>query len=456
MKILRLAAENFKRLKAIEITPDGNVVRITGRNGAGKSSALDAIWAALGGEKVAPSMPIRQGEKTAEVNIDLGEFMVRRRWTASGSSIEVSNGTAAFKSPQKMLDELIGKLSFDPLAFAGKKAADQRADLLALLGIGDQLAAIEVERKKAFEDRTLVNRDVKTLEGQLAGTPAVEAPAEEVSVAAAMEDLRKARAVANDVESQRRRIAGYKTEISQKEARRAAIVAEIELLNAELEMNGKNVQEAKALVEFADKENEKVQIPDLAAIEARIAGADATNQKVRQAKARQDLQKRLEATRKTAEDLTRQVEAAEAKKTQLVAAAPLPVSNLGFSDAGVTFKGVPLEQCAASERLKVSVAVAMALNPRLRVILVRDASLLDAANLKMIEDLAKARDFQVWVERVEEAGKVGVYIEDGSVTSVDGVTTLVVPPKPPAGGFSDESEYSEGPDSRPAPEAKAG
>jgi predicted ATP-dependent endonuclease of OLD family len=430
MKILRLAAENFKRLRAIEITPDGNIVRITGKNGAGKSSALDAIWAALAGEKAAPPMPIRKGEASAEVNIDLGEFMVRRRWTASGSTIEVSAGSAAFKSPQKMLDQLIGTLSFDPLAFAGKKAAEQRADLLALLGIGDKLAMIEAERKKAFEDRTLINRDTKNLEGQLAGTPAVDAPAEEISITAAMDELKAARAVVAQRDVKLDAVRQAKQKADQMREREKALDERAKEFQRQAEAMAKELIAISVQEDQCEQQAKKLQleadaivIPDVAAIEAKIAGADATNQKVRQLKARQDLQRKLEATKKSADALTDAVAAAEKKKTDLVAASPLPVSNLGFSEAGVTFKGVPLEQCAASERLKVSVAVAMAINPRIRVILIRDASLLDSGNLKMLEELAKARDFQLWLEEVDESGKVGVYIEDGAVATVDGVPT---------------------------------
>lgn len=440
MKILRLAAENFKRLRAVEIVPDGNVVRITGRNGAGKSSALDAIWAALGGERVSPPVPIRQGEERAEVNIDLGEILVRRRWTTSGSSIEVSNGKATFKSPQKLLDELVGKLCFDPLAFANAKPADQRASLLGLLGIEDRLAVVEAERKDAFDQRTQVNRDLKALEGQLAGTPHVEAPAEEVSVAALMEELRSARgqqeeraalmAVADRHDAKSTQLANNSS---------AAILEAEDLEKQAKDLRAEAAEFTRSSQAFAAEAGEvrkkamEVLVPDVASVEARIAGAEGTNQKVRQAKARLDLQRRVNATRKSSESLSEAVAAAERKKTELVATSPLPVVGLGFSEAGVTFNGVPLEQCSASERLKVSVAVAMALNPRLKVILVRDASLLDSANLRVLEELAKARDFQVWVEQVEESGKVGVFIEDGAVSAVDGI------PAP-----------------QPAPEAKAG
>lgn len=440
MKIVRLEASNFKRLRAVEIKPDGNVVRITGRNGAGKSSALDAIWAALGGERVSPPVPIRQGEERAEVNIDLGEILVRRRWTAAGSSIEVSNGKATFKSPQKLLDELVGKLCFDPLAFANAKPADQRASLLGLLGIEDRLAVVEAERKDAFDQRTQVNRDLKALEGQLAGTPAVDAPSEEVSVAALMEELKAARGKDFDRKTTFDRAGGLEAESNRLHGDKHRMRKEAEELEKKAAELRKKADEFEveagrrsSLAASARREADAIAVPDIAAIESKIAGADATNQKVRQAKARLDLQKRLEATRKSAETLTEAIAAAEKKKTELVATSPLPVVGLGFSEAGVTFNSVPLEQCSASERLKVSVAVAMALNPRLKVILVRDASLLDSANLRVLEELAKARDFQVWVEQVEESGKVGVFIEDGAVSAVDGI------PAP-----------------QPAPEAKAG
>src|SRR5512138_480602 len=126
-KITKLEVTNFKRIRAIEIEPSGAIVQVRGRNGAGKSSCLDAIAAALGGEKLAPAEPIRRGTDCAVIRVELDDgTVVERRWTASGSTLKLmSKEGAKFDKPQKRLDDLIGRLSFDPLAFSRLPAKEQ-------------------------------------------------------------------------------------------------------------------------------------------------------------------------------------------------------------------------------------------------------------------------------------------------------------------------------------------
>ena len=93
------------------------------------------------------------------------------------------------------------------------------------------------------------------------------------------------------------------------------------------------------------------------------------------------------------------------------------VDGLGFDDDGVTYQGVPFSQASASEQIRVSLAMAMSLNPKLRVIRILDGSLLDAENLAQIADMAKDNDYQVWIERVGTADGIGVVIEDGAVSA---------------------------------------
>ena len=198
MRIITLRAENVKRLRAVEITPEGDVVVISGRNAQGKSSVLDAIWMALGGGAGAKETthPIREGEKKASVTLDLGDLIVTRKWTLKGTTLEVSarehedggitntTGTVRYSSPQAVLDGLIGRLSFDPLAFANQGAKDQLATLLDVVDLPFDPAALDARRREVFEARTDVNRDVRTLEGQLAGISVPPgAPEEAVSVA---------------------------------------------------------------------------------------------------------------------------------------------------------------------------------------------------------------------------------------------------------------------------------
>ena len=157
MKIVKFTAENVKRLKAVEITPDGTVQVITGRNAQGKTSVLDAIWLALGGGGASRETPrpIRDGEDKASVTLDLGDLMVTRTWTGDKTALTVKSADGAkYPSPQSVLDALVGRLSFYPLEFTRLSARDQVAALLDLVDLDVDLAALAAERQVAYDRRT--------------------------------------------------------------------------------------------------------------------------------------------------------------------------------------------------------------------------------------------------------------------------------------------------------------
>src|SRR5450759_2931486 len=157
LKIIRLTAENTKRLKAVDITPAVHVQIIGGRNAAGKSSVLDAIWLALGGGAAAreTTRPIRDGEDHASVRLDLGDLVVTRTWTGDKTALTVaSQDGAKYSSPQGVLDALVGRLSFDPLEFTKLGGREQVAALLDLVNLDVDLDQLAGDRKAAYETRT--------------------------------------------------------------------------------------------------------------------------------------------------------------------------------------------------------------------------------------------------------------------------------------------------------------
>ena len=115
------------------------------------------------------------------------------------------------------------------------------------------------------------------------------------------------------------------------------------------------------------------------------------------------------------EFLSGQIADLDAAKKNSLAKAKFPINGLSFSDEGVEYNGVHFDQASSAEKLRVSLAIAIAANPKLRVIRISDGSLLDSKNRKIIEEMATANDFQIWLESVDETGKVGIYIEDGAV-----------------------------------------
>jgi len=172
MKIVKLVAENFKRLKAVEIEPDGSLVIIRGENGAGKSSVIDSIWAALGGKNACPDKPIRDGEDKATISLDLGDYVVTRTFTPKDTYLAVrTRDGATLPNPQKMLDGIIGAVGFDPFEFSRKPAKEQAKTLASVAGL--DFAELNAERKAAYDSRTEANREVKRFEA-LVDTKAAE------------------------------------------------------------------------------------------------------------------------------------------------------------------------------------------------------------------------------------------------------------------------------------------
>lgn len=407
MKIVRLEASNVKRLRAVEIQPDGNLVVVAGRNGQGKTSVLDAIWLALGGGQAArdtnTTRPVRDGEDSASVTLDLGNLTVTRRWTAEGkTSLKVESADGArYGSPQQMLDGLVGRLSFDPLAFAQQDERSQLATLLGLVELPFDPAKLDGQRRALYEDRTIVGREVKTLEGHLAGLPEVDGdvPDEEVSATDLVAEL----GAANDAVAARRAA----------EQRREQARQRVEMLREQFRV-------AKAELDAAgDALDALPDPPDVEAISSRLADVDSVNSRVRAAAERRKVENALEVKRGEYDAHTDKIAALDQEKADAVAAAKMPIEGLGFTDEGVTYRGVPFKQCSAAEQLRVSIAMAMSLNPKVRVIRITDGSLLDSTNLALIEEMAADRDFQVWIERVDETGRVGVLIEDGAVVARD-------------------------------------
>ncbi|WP_435582881.1 AAA family ATPase [Amycolatopsis thermoflava] len=414
LRIIELQAENLKRIKAVDIRPEGDVVLITGRNGQGKTSVLDAIEFALAGtaaQKTTPR-PIREGEDTARVVLDLGDLIVKREWRGDRQALTVTaKDGARYPSPQRMLDDLIGRLSFDPLQFSNLPDREQREALLGLIKLPFDPAKLDADRKAVFDERTVVNRDAKRLAAQLdamerpqPGLPAEPVEAAEVSLSEALARLREAEQMHRDYDR-----AAEINDWAQREVER---------------LRGELAAAEKYLAEHPAPDDDE--LPNLAVLRADVEEIDArnraareqaaeTNRKIAAAAEYRRQEQILADTKDTADELTERLAAIDQRKADALAKAKMPIDGLGFDEHGVTYQGVPFSQCSAAERLRVSLAMAMALNPRLRVIRITDGSLLDSDNMRLIEEMAGQHGFQVWVERVDESGTVGVVIEDGEV-----------------------------------------
>jgi len=420
MRIIELRAENVKRLKAIEIKPKGNMVLITGKNDQGKSSVLDSIWLALGGKDSMKDMPrpIRKGQKKAKVTVDLGDMIVTRTWTADTVSylkVETAEGHRV-RGPQELIDKFIGKLSFDPLEFTYLKPAEQRQMLLDLIDVKIDLDELEKDRQSTFDARTEKNRELKILRAQLQDLPSRELPAKKIDISDLSAQLRKAMDHNNGIESAKRELLETNERI---ENGRKSIKELEDTLEHYKSALAENLALEKEYKDFLAE----AKLIDIETVEQKIKEAEAINEQIAAQKRNEGLEDQVDAVALECDELSSKLEAIARTKEKALKDAKMPVEGLDFDEEGITYQGMPFQsnQIGSAVRLKVSMAIAMALNPKLRVIRVTDGSLLDEENRKIIEDLARDRDFQVWMEVVSEDGEIGFTIEDGEVVAVDGL-----------------------------------
>ncbi len=440
MKIISLQSENFKRIKAVEITPDkdGNLVMITGRNEQGKSSVLDSIKAAMGGKDAVPKEPIRRGTKSAKIKLDLGDMVVERKFSAGNTYLKITakDGTEV-KGPQQLLDKLVGKLSFDPLEFMNLKAENQLKILKDLAGL--DFTAIDQKKTERYEARTETNRELVSIKARLENIPVPDdkTPDEEVSVTELTAKLTRAsdtNSVNKDVRDNLRvsqellvtleeKKSGYENEMTrgekeyEKELARIKKEHEQEVARIKKDIDTVNERITKGVVLVAKTEKQVAGLKDIdtAPITKAITDSQETNRLIRQKKERAALKAERDTLTKQSEKATRDIEEIDAKKETMIQEAKMPIKGLSFDDSGIRLNDTRFSQLCDSEKLKVGLAISIALNPKIKVILIRDGSLLDSTNLAVVKEMAEKNNSQVWLEKVDESGKIGIVIEDGSI-----------------------------------------
>lgn len=415
MNVVSLFAENVKRIKAIRISPKDPTVIVAGNNGEGKSTILDCIQMALGGKDAVPDEPIRRGASSGRIILETDDLIVTRKFSGKGgTSIEVSNKSGLkYPSPQAVLDALTSTIGFDPLAFSQMKDRDQAQALRDLVGL--DTTQIDAERKEAFEERTAVNRQIKQQRAVVDSLPATGPAA--VDVSDLISRVEKIREENRKREEKNRLLDKYRREIEHCQDKVTRLRAELEL--AEMALSGARVNYERA-GESIGEIGEELDTTDLM---RQIASATETNKLADKVAQRKKEAFTLETLEKQASDLTAKVEELDAKRHELITGAKFPVSGLGFSDAGVTFNGVPFSQASRSEQIRVGMAIAIASDPKFRVVLIRDGSLLDDDAMRIVSDMAAANGFQVWIERVGTEGQCTVLIEDGEAVEVEALAS---------------------------------
>lgn len=418
MKIVRLTASNVLRLTAVDITPEGNTVIISGKNAQGKSSVLNSIWLALDYASAHKSLtkPLHGNEAEGEVTLDLGDFTVIREFSGEKTRLKVENTAGArYPSPQAMLDKLIGSLSFDPVAFATMRDDEQVKVLRDLVGL--DFSDMDRERKEVYEERTIINRQLKEAEALLADMPKPEAdaPVDLLKIEDLQQKIREADERQHQYDALTREIDSKQDKMLRLLNEEKEVEEQIERLKARLELLLSEGSELAGDIAVLQAQQRKIKLPNRGALIDQLASVNESNEKIRQREAYHKQQAKAETLDATAYQLTVRITEIDQAKEKALAGTAMPIEGLSFDESQVLYNGVPFRQASQAEQLRVSMAMAMALNPELRVIRVLDASLLDEDNMAIIKEMAEEHDFQVWLEVVQNEPGMGVFIEDGKV-----------------------------------------
>lgn len=438
VKISSLELENVKRIRAVQIQPtkDGLTV-IGGRNGQGKTSVLDAIAWALGGNKLKPDNPNRDGGATpAKLHVELSNGITVERRGKNGT-LYVTDQTG-MKGTQKLLDEFLSHLALDLPKFLGGTDKDRTTALLQTLGIDDQLAALDGQIRSTYQERQLVGQDAKRLRAHADKLPQhSDVPAEPVSVAELVRQQQEILARNGENQRKREKVEQIKRDYDrtvQSESdlndRIAYMLEQVERLKADLSEVQKRRSSLGADLVMAKTTAEKLQDESTAEIEASIADIESVNARVA------DNQRKAEAvevaTKREAEyaDMTTTLENLRDRRTALLDGAPLPLPGLSVNEDGhLTYNGQTWSDMSSSEQLRVATAIVRATKPDCGFVLVDKLEQLDPQTLAEFGTWAQGEGLQVIGTRVGTDDSCTVVIEDGKVEGQDMADPVAPDPK---------------------------
>jgi hypothetical protein len=412
MKLLNVAIDNFQGVVEIEfpLAPSGTTI-LAGANEQGKSSTIGAITAALQGKEELPAEPVRQGQKKSKTVLHLGEeghvelvvtHEIKEKDDKWVRSLKVENGEGEpQKRPQELLDTLYSRVAFDPSQFAKADPKEQDKILKDLAGVAGAYAELDADRQVIYDARTEKNRQHREAVARASGmgplhigVPKEETPALEITKALeAAREHNQARKNADAV------VARHETDLHRSLGDVARLEAELAAAREKVLTETATLNDRREAF-FALGEDKPTD-----ELEQKLATLDETNAKVRANAAKRAEEKRADALKEEADALTASIEAIDAKKQQLLLDAKFPVEGLGFSDIGPTLNGVPLAQCSTARKLDLSYAVGVALNPKLKLLIMREGAFFDEDSLAHIDQRARADGYQLLVERVGKRDK---------------------------------------------------
>lgn len=415
IKINQLEIENVKRVKAVKIQPSREGLTVVGgKNGQGKTSVLDAIAWALGGNSFRPSEAKREGSATdpyLKVILSNGLIVERK---GKNSELKVTDPEGN-KAGQKLLDEFIEELALNLPKFLNANSKEKAETLLQIIGVGGQLRELEIKEKELYNRRREVGRiadQKKKFADEQVYYP--DAPHEIVSAAELIKQQQDI--LARNGERQR-----MKDEYD-------SILAQIDAVELQLEDLERKKAELHARKKDAERPPAELEMESTAEIEASINDIEETNRKVRANMDKDRAEDDALQLSHEVDKLTKELDDTRDRKKELLKSADLPLEGLSVEDGELIYKGQKWDNMSSSEQLVVSTAIIRRLNPKCSFVLLDKLEQMDADTLAEFGAWLEQEGLQAIATRVSTGSECDIIISDGYSYGKDGKATVDAAP----------------------------
>lgn len=411
IKINTLQVENVKRVKAVALEPSANgLTVIGGKNGQGKTSVLDAIAWALGGDRYRPSNAEREGSTLPpHIKLELSNGLTVER-SGKNSALKVVDTTGK-RSGQQLLNEFVEQLAIDLPRFLQASNREKADTLLQVIGVGDQVRSLEVKEKEVYNRRHMIGQEAdrkRKYADELPHYPA--APNEPVSASQLIRQQQDI--LARNGENQRKRMRA--NQIEHEYGRTAAHVS---LLRSQLADAEKQLQQLEADLAIAQKDALDLQDESTDEIERSLQEIEQINIQVRANCDREKAEQDAAHYAQQYQDLTKELEEIRHDKYALLDSAKLPLPGLSVEDGELTYNGKKWDCMSGADQLIAATAIVRAINPKCGFVLLDKLEQLDADQLHMFGVWLKSQQLQVIATRVSTGPECSIIIEDGFVAS---------------------------------------